>query len=140
MSAASENHSPSAVNLFIIRVAFMATVLTFGAVVYFLHSTGRQRPVALPQELTWAVIGAWAVVAAALMYLSRRYRDAPTRARKASLAIVGWGLGEAAAMIGGAHYLLSGQPIRYGYGLLIFVIALVLLPIPRDEPRLRRLK
>lgn len=134
-----ERPPANAATLFIIRLAFVSTVVLFGAVTWFVHSQ-QARPFTAPnQTLDWLVIGVWAAAAVGLMLLSRRYRAAPRRADRVALAIIGWALGEAAAMFGGVHYFMTGDPLRYGYGLLIFCISLMLFPIPRDEgPRLHR--
>lgn len=137
--ASDQRRPTTAVVLFIIRLALVTTVVMFGAVTWYVHSQ-QDQPFTAPNEtLDWVVIGVWAAVAVGLMLLSRRYRAVPRRADRISLAIVGWALGEAAAMLGGVHYFLTGDALRYGYGLLIFAISLMLFPIPRDEgPRLHR--
>jgi hypothetical protein len=133
-----ERPQTSAATLFIIRLSLVAGVAMFGAATWFLYSRGRQ-PAGPDATLDWLVIGVWAVAAVGLMLLSRRYRAAPRRTDRVSLAIIGWALGEMAAMFGGVHYFLTGSALRYGYGLLIFCISLMLFPIPRDEgPRPHR--
>ncbi|HEX8690942.1 MAG TPA: hypothetical protein VF746_00770 [Longimicrobium sp.] len=135
---ADERPTANAATLFIIRLSLLAGVAMFGAVTWFLYSRGRQ-PSAPDPVLDWVVIGVWAAVAVGLMLMSRRYRAAPRRTDRVTLAIIGWAFGEAAAMFGGVHYFITGNPLRYGYGLLIFCIALMLFPIPRDEdPRAHR--
>jgi FtsH-binding integral membrane protein len=126
-------------NLFIIRASFLTAVLIFGAITYYIHSQSPPTSTVDPQTLTWIVLGLWGVITASLVVLSRRVRQPAPYARRATLSIVGWALGEMAALLGGLHYFLTGSPDRYGVGLLIFVIALVMFPIPRDEgPRVVR--
>ena len=134
-----ERPPANAATLFIIRLAFVSAVVMFGAATWFVQSQQTQEFTRPNETLDWLVIGVWAVAAVGLMLLSRRYRAAPRGAERRTLAIIGWALGEAAALIGGVHYFLTGNPLRYGYGLLIFCISLMLFPIARDEgPRLRR--
>jgi hypothetical protein len=128
-----ERPPASSAVLFIIRLAFLASVALFGAVTWYVHSQQDQPFTAPNQALDWMVIGVWVAVAVALMVLSRRYRDAPRRSDRVTLAIIGWALGEAAGMIGGVHYFLTGNPLRYGYGLLIFAVSLLFFPIPADD-------
>jgi len=130
---------PTPTNLFLIRASFLTAVLVFGAVTYYVHSGAPPTFTTDRQTITWIVLGAWGVITASLIVTGRLYKNADTRARRASLAIIGWGLGEMAALLGGVHYFLTGSPQRYGYGLIIFVISLVMFPIPQDEgPRAMR--
>jgi hypothetical protein len=126
--------------LLVIRASLFAGVLMFGAVTWYLHSKPtRPDSTPDPETLAWVVLGAWAVITAGLVVLSTRYRRPAARERRVNLAIIGWALGEAAALIGGVHYFLTGDPQRYGFGVLIFVIALVMFPIPPlDGPRAMR--
>jgi hypothetical protein len=123
---------PNPTNLFIIRASFLIAVLIFGGITYYIHSQAPPAVTIDHETITWIVLGAWGVITAALVVLSRRIRRPATYARRATLSIVGWGLGEMAALLGGVHYFLTGSPDRYGVGLLIFVIALVMFPIPRE--------
>jgi hypothetical protein len=127
-------------SMFIIRISLVFGVVMFGGLTWYLHSQ-RTEPFPTDNEtVTWVVLGAWTVITIGIVYLSGRYRAAASRDQRITLAIIGWALGEAAALLGGVHYFVTGSPQRYGYGFLIFVIALVLFPIPRDEegPRLVR--
>jgi len=126
-------------NLFVIRASLLTGVLIFGGITYYIHSQAPPTWDGNVQTLTWAVLGIWGAITATLVVVGRMYRKADARDQRASLAIAGWALGEAAALMGGIHYFLTGSPQRYGYGLIIFVIALVMFPIPRDEgPRATR--
>lgn len=130
----------NAASLFIIRMSLVAGVMMLGAVTWHLHS---RRTEPFPTDtgtLTWMVLGAWAALTAAIVFLSRRYRQPAARDQQVTMAIIGWALGETAALVGGAHYFVTGDPRRYGLGFLIFVFTLALFPIPRDDegPRLAR--
>ena len=141
MPVQPHNHRSGATptNLFIIRASFLMAVLVFGGITYYLHSQGPpSRDVDL-DKLRWVVLGIWGAITLTLVVLSTRYRRPAQYAQRASLAICGWALGEAAALVGGVHYFLTGSPGRYGVGVIIFVIALLMFPIPRDDgPRVRR--
>ncbi len=130
---------PTSTSLFVIRASFLTGVLIFGGITYYIHSQSAPAFATDHETLTWIVLGAWGVITAALVVLSRQVRRPAAYAQRATLSIVGWALGEMAALLGGVHYFLTGNPDRYGLGLLIFVIALVMFPIPREEeaPRTR---
>lgn len=129
-------HRPraNAAALFIIRIALVFPVLVFGAITYFRFSQGAAPATGPDETLTWIVLGAWVAITAGILVLSRRSRDTASRDQRVTFAVFGWALGEAAAFLGATHYFLTGDPRRYGIGLLIFVIALVMFPIPRDQP------
>ncbi|HYJ80328.1 MAG TPA: hypothetical protein VEW03_12025 [Longimicrobiaceae bacterium] len=135
MSPPSPLHRPppDAAVLFIIRAALVLGVLTFAAVTWYIHSSAPRPAYPAEPTLSWAVLGAWALVTAALLFIGGRYRHTEARVERVRLAIVGWALGEMAALLGGVHYFLTGDPLRFGFGLLIFCIALVMFPIPRNQ-------
>lgn len=126
--------------LFLIRLSLMTAVLLFGGITWYLHSSGSAERLAGPEAETvgWVVITVWAAAAAGIIFMGGRYRAAPNRAKRVTIAIVGWAMGEAAAFAGGIHYFLTGDPSRYGMGVVIFALALLLFPIPPAEPRLVR--
>ena len=51
--------------------------------------------------------------------------------RRGTYLIIGWALGEAAALFGVVQYMGGGNAASMGLGLMTFVFTLVLLPIPR---------
>ena len=120
-------------NLFIIRASLLTGVLIFGGITYYIHSQSPPPSTVDPASIRWPVLGAWGMITAALLLLGMRYRRPAPHSQRVTMAVVGWALGEAAALAGGVDYFLTGIPDRYGFGLLIFVIALVMFPIPRDE-------
>jgi hypothetical protein len=135
------NHRSGATpaNLFIIRASFLMAVLIFGGITYYVHSQTPPTNTVDTETLTWGVLGAWGVITAGLVLLSMRYRRPAPRPHRVNLAIIGWALGEMAALLGGVHYFLTGSPDRYGLGLIIFVIALLMFPIPQEDgPRAMR--
>jgi hypothetical protein len=115
-----------------IRIAMIVGVACFGGLTWYLHATGR-RPAQQAPTLDLATMVLWVAATAALLYLRRLYAAAPTRARRATAAILGWSAGELAALAGIVHYFVTGDPQRFTFGMLVFVIALLLFPIPRGD-------
>ena len=135
MSSHASRHGTPAASLFLIRLSLLMGVLLFGGVTWFLRSQADPVPARAPDPtLEWIILGAWIVATAGIIFVSGKYRAAELRARRVTYAIVGWALGEMAAMSGGVHYFITGSPRRFGLGLIIFGMALLLFPIPRDEP------
>ncbi|HEU4455755.1 MAG TPA: hypothetical protein VFR81_22010 [Longimicrobium sp.] len=125
--------------LFIIRASFLTAVLVFGGITYYIHSQEPPPSTVDPDTLRWGVLGIWGAITLALVVLSTRYRRPAPYTQRVGMAIAGWALGEAAALVGGVDYFLTGIPDRYGVGVLIFVVALVMFPIPQEDgPRAMR--
>ena len=128
--------SPELARLALIRVAMLAGVLTFGTVIWFLRRDGS--PPLLGEaadtlRLVGMVVGAVAVVGIAVFRtLASR---APEGGQRAAYSIVGWALGEAAALYGGVYYFLAGRPLGYMLGLMLLLAAFVFIPV---APRRRR--
>lgn len=121
---------PRAATLRIIRVAFLTGVLTFGGVVYYLDA---QRGGGLdPSNAgTLQIINIVLLVMAAvgILFIQRRHAAERDPARRSTLNITGWAMGEATALFGGVHYMLVGNPIPYLVGLTMMIAAFVLVPI-----------
>lgn len=117
--------------LAVIRIAMLSGVLVFGAVVWFLHRQPRAGPpaegVAQMGRALPIVFGAVIAALVALRALTGRADAGRARA----LTVVGWAVGEFAALAGGAHYLLARDPQWYAVGVLILVASYVVLPIRR---------
>lgn len=122
-------------NLFIIRTALMTGVFLFAAVAYFGPRLGMQpslnfgEGISSLRYLLWAFL-AIAVVGASL--IRPRLESAPEE-RKAQYLIIGWALGEAAALFGIVMFMGGGGLGPLSLGLMTFVFTLVLLPIPRPR-------
>jgi hypothetical protein len=122
----------------IIRLALLAGALLFGAVIWWLARDGRvplgraggaaPDPDALrPLRLIGPVLSVGAVaVAAALRAMIARTADP---GRIASLRILAWAAGEAAALFGGVYWLLSGDSSRYVIGLIAMLATYVVVPL-----------
>lgn len=121
---------PRAATLRIIRVAFLTGVLTFGGIVYYLDS---QRGGGLDPSMgeTLQIVNLVLLVAAAvgILFIQRRHAAEPDPARRSTLNIAGWAMGEATALFGGVHYMLAGNAIPYLVGLTMMIASFVLVPI-----------
>ena len=119
----------------IIRLAMLAGVLLFGAVIAWLSRGGRVPVSARPTSaetlaflrLLAPTIAVTAVVAATfLRYVLSR---TPDPARGWPLRVVAWAVGEGAALLGGAYWLLSGDSSRYVIGLVALLATFVVVPL-----------
>jgi hypothetical protein len=52
-------------------------------------------------------------------------------ARYRQLCIIGWALGEAAALSGGVHYFMTNDTSRYIVGVMVMLLIFMLLPLRR---------
>lgn len=122
-------------NLFIIRTALMTGVFLFAAVAFFGPRFGllpEQDLNPMIGQLRYALWGAMAVAMVAALVLRSRVESARPE-QQGTLLIIGWALGEMAALFGGAMYMAGGGSTLLSLGLLTFVFTLVLLPIPRPR-------
>jgi len=122
--------SPELARLALIRVAMLAGVLTFGAVVWFLRRTGNAPPLADAAD-TLRLVGvvvAFVTVAGILLCrtLASRARES---AQRTTFRVAGWAVGEAAALYGGLYYFATGRPLGYMLGLMLLLMAFVLIPV-----------
>lgn len=131
MSPTTSGTSPQA--LFFVRMALISGVAIFSGITWYLHSTGALQTRPQP-EVGMAILGLQAALLVAVIFFSRRQDPGADPARRATVAIIGWALGEAAAFAGLVYYFVSGDASRAGIGLLIFVAALIVFPIPMSSP------
>ena len=134
MTAPARQPGPRpAASLALIRIAMLVGVLTFGAVIWFLHRQSAAPPAA--SEGAQRLAGALGYVMIAVVVAIIAIRVAMARARDAerarSLNVIGWAAGELAALAGGVHYFLTNDPQWYGTGVLVLVASYVVLPIRR---------
>lgn len=122
-------------NLFLIRTALMTGVFLFAAVAVFGPRFGVLPEVSLNEQVGALRYVFWAVIAAAAvgaLVLRPRVESAPV-ASQGGLLIIGWALGEMAALLGGAMYMGGAGNTPLSLGLMTFVFTLVILPIPRPR-------
>jgi hypothetical protein len=120
-------------NLFLIRTALMTGVFLFAAVAYFGPRIGMNPQIdfsALEGNLRY-VLWAFMAIAVAGASLLRPRVESAHPAKQAQYLIIGWALGEAAALFGIVMFMGGAGLTPMSLGLLTFVFTLVLLPIPR---------
>lgn len=121
---------PRATTLRIIRVAFLTGVLLFGGIVYYI--TSQQGGGSSPDQgktLEMVNIAFLVLAAAGIMIIQRRHAAEPDPAKRSTLNIAGWAMGEATALFGGVHFLLVGNPVPYLVGLVMMIASFVVVPI-----------
>lgn len=122
-------------NLFIVRVALMTGVFLFAALAYFGPQVGIAASFDLGESLgslRW-VARTFFVIAIVVAVLLRPKLEGAEPSRIAQLLIIGWAVGEAAALMGVVTYMGGGGLAPLALGLMAFVFALVMLPIPRPR-------
>ena len=113
-----------------IRLAMLAGVLVFGAVVWFLRR-GTTAPGATGGVIDVVSYAAIAIGLVGILVLWRVLANATTAAKYANTAVMGWALGELAALGGGVHFFLTGDPTRYVIGVMVMLLSFVLIPLRR---------
>lgn len=120
-------------SLQLIRLSFIAGVLIFGGVVTFVHRPGRA-PGAIPAAVEYALIAYAILVVSVAVILKGRVGRTAEPERRAALLIIGWAIGESAALFGGVILSLTGQVQWYALGFLAMVCTFALLPIGAAMP------
>jgi len=119
--------SPQPVQL--IRLALITGVLMFGAVILFVHRQPSWKPGVLPSAIGYALL-AYAIVAVLVARAMRgRVLREPDPQRRASLLLIGWAVGEGAALLGAVIFFVTGQGQWYLLGLLAMLTVFAFLPI-----------
>lgn len=123
---------PPAATLGVIRIALLTGVLMFGGITWFMQRGADWSP-ADGDSLRLLRIGMLAtwVVAVLLLLVLRARLGRLTEAAGRSMLIIGWAIGEGAALFGAVYYFLSGQAEWYIAGLFVMLAAFILFPIRR---------
>lgn len=118
--------SPQPVQL--IRLALIAGVLMFGAVILFVHRQPSWKAGTLPSALGYVLL-AYAIVAISIARAVRGHllREADPQ-RRVSLLIIGWAIGEAAGLFGAVIFFVTGQGQWYLLGLVAMLSVFAFLP------------
>lgn len=134
-------HRPAAgppsptLQLAIIRLALLVGVLLFGGVIWFLQRQGGSPAVDADAARGARLIALiWLVgsIAGLVTLLALTSRTVP-EARRRTLSIVAWALGEGAALAGGVVYLIAADPRWYLGGLFVLLASFVLFPARKRE-------
>ncbi len=119
--------------LFLVRTALMAGVAAFAGIVAFQRAQGSLGPDSFPLPLDQARYALWALAAlslAAALFLRSRLEGVSEKQRGLHL-VIGWAFGEGVALFGIIQYFLGAPVSAMAVGLLAFIAALMVLPIPR---------
>lgn len=113
----------------LIRLALVAGVLLFGAVIVIVQRQPGWTPSSLPSALGFGLL-AYALFAIAIISVMRRRiaRESDPQ-RRGSLVLAASAVGEAAGLFGGVLFLLTGQSQWYLIGLAAMAISFALLGV-----------
>ena len=141
-SADDSSGAPNALELTpqtlnIIRLALLGGSVIFGAIAWYLTSSGQMTPTMEEGVIATLRYVFYAFVAIHLIgiWLVRQRADsAETFAQRARLLIIGYALAEGLVLFGGVYLLLTGNTVLFLGGLVVFLVAFMLLPIqPASE-------
>lgn len=126
---ATQRQLPRSATLRIIRIALLSGILVFGGVAYYL--TRQNGGIAPENGDTLQIVNVVLLVGAAagIMFIQRRHLAEKDPARRSTLNISAWALGEMTALFGGVHFLMVGNPVPYLVGVVMMVAAFVVVPI-----------
>ena len=116
----------------LIRLVLLAGSVIFGAVVWYLVSSGQMTPSmeeGVSSVLRYVFFGFVAVHFVGIALVRQRAGSAETFSQRARLLIVGYALAEGLVLFGGVYMLLTGSAVLFLGGLLVFLVAFFLLPI-----------
>ena len=120
--------------LFIVRIALMAGVFTFAGITLFQRSQGTPLTVTSTLDVNAMRYVLWALVAASMLVtllLQGKVQSAPF-SKRGLLTLIGWSLGEGVALFGIILHFMGGPVATLAIGIVGFVFALLLLPVPRE--------
>lgn len=113
----------------LIRLALIAGVVMFGAVILFVHRQPSWKPGTLPPAIGYALL-VYAIVALAIARVVRgRILSEGNPAHRASLLMNGWAVAEGAGLLGGVIFFVTGQGQWYLIGLVAMLCAFAMLPL-----------
>lgn len=122
--------------LYIIRIALMTGVFMFAGLVLYQRRDPTVAPgfvQGIPLEamryVLWVLVGASALTA---LVLRPRIETAPPQ-RQALMTLIGWSFGEGVALLGIVMHFAGAPIASLSLGILAFVFALMLLPVPRSR-------
>jgi hypothetical protein len=121
--------------LFIIRMALLVGVTTFAGITLFMRSSGNipDADAATIERITYMRYGVWALSAFAVAWAflwKARAEAAMTEAAMNQAIILGWAPGEGAAILGAVTHFMGGPVASLAFGMLAFVVVLLILRVP----------
>ncbi len=120
----------------LIRVSMVVGVLLFGAVIWFLHSSGNVQftlQAGTAHTLLWTGRAVWGSAIIGCIILFGLQQRAPAGAKIQTLSIIAWALGEMTALFGGVIWYMTGQRDWYVAGLIFLVLSLLSFPGDRSN-------
>lgn len=129
------NSAPPAQVQRIIRLAMLSGVLIFGAVIYYLRTSGMVENSLEADDSSIFPIAAMGLVfmAGGAVFLFRRLiEQSSDEARRFQLSLVVFALCEGSALFGGVLWLVSGVYLPYLAGVGVFVMAFAWIPGPTE--------
>lgn len=127
MAAASKR------TLFVIRMAMTSGIIAFATGVWYIRQSA---PPALSVEdgITPRRLALGAAVLSTLGLLALRRALAETAVeRRNAMSVIGWGVGEFAALAGIVAWFLTGVQSVAAPGMLVYVMSLLMFPIRRER-------
>jgi hypothetical protein len=112
----------------VIRIALLVGVLVFGAIVWYLRSTGwtvypvDRHGLRVAGQVVWGLMTVGTIV---VFVLAGR----ATPDRRAMLSVIAWALGEATAIYGGLFWMLLGDRQWFLYGVACLLLTYFVFPI-----------
>ncbi len=121
--------------LFLIRIALLVGVATFAAITIFMRASGNlpEADAATLEKITLMRYAVWALAAFSVAWAflwKARAEAAMTEAGVNQAIILGWAPGEGTAILGTVTHFLGGPVASLAFGLLAFVIVLLVLRVP----------
>lgn len=129
------NSAPPAQVQRIIRLAMLSGVLIFGAVIYYLRTSGMVENSLEVDDSSMFPLAAMGLVlmAGGSVFLFRRLiEQSSDETRRFQLSLVAYALCESAALFGGVLWLLSGVYLPFLAGVGVFVMAFAWIPGPTE--------
>lgn len=125
-----DTQGPPAATLQIIRASIAGAPLLLALVATQIRPTPAEPHVEIAYV---AAVFALAMLGPILLF-QRHTRTRPTRGERATFSIIGWAMGESAALLGAVSYFLGNDPLWTLPGFITLAVALLLFPVPQDEP------
>lgn len=140
MESSSAGGSPelTPTTLNIIRLALLGGSAIFGAIAWYLTSTGQMTPSLDEESAAVMRYVFYGLVAAHLLgiWLIRQRADmAEAFTKRAQLLIIGYALAEGLVLFGAVYLFLTGNTVLFLGGLLVFLVAFFFLPIQSGADR-----